>query len=119
MLIPENGSVSGLMVLEELNRFSCDKVFVGATTVSASRLMFWNADEAVFTRRMISRGQKAYVLAESEKFGKESFYECCSLTEVDGIITDNHNPIPSELMNDIQRTGVTLFVAEEKNISEE
>lgn len=94
---PENESAYGMLTNKILNSFTLDKAFVGATAVSPAGVMSWNASEGIFTATMIERAERVYLLAESDKFDKNSFYCICPLKSLDGIITDDENEISDRM----------------------
>ncbi len=72
-----------------ISQYHFDKAFLGADAISAER-GFMTSDEltAEICRIALSHSEKAYVLADSEKFTRKSFVVYASFPEVDRIFTD-------------------------------
>jgi DeoR family fructose operon transcriptional repressor len=98
----------GEIALAALERFSADKAFLGVTSVSPRGLMMWNENEGGFTAGIAARASEVYVVADSSKFGVDTFYKFLDLDQVDHIITDDRTPITEQLRAAIRSAGAEL-----------
>ncbi len=83
-------SLVGAQTQEMLRKINVKWAFLGASGIT-ERQGFTNTNlfEAEVKRAMIACAKKSVVLADHSKFGKVSFSNFASLTEVDHIITDS------------------------------
>jgi DeoR family transcriptional regulator, fructose operon transcriptional repressor len=86
----ERKDVCGTIGEKTLMLFHFDKAFLGADAISLNG-GFMTTDERTskINEIVIERTDKAYVLADSEKFRKSSFIQYATLTDVEAIYTDN------------------------------
>ncbi len=96
-LSADGQSVYGAPAREMLSQYYIDKAFLGATSISADGLMIWNENEGEITRIMMKQSRFCCVLAESEKLGERSFYRVASPDQIDLLITDDTNEMPTDL----------------------
>lgn len=108
---PKLGCVIGGDCFVMLDRMHFNKAFFGATAVSEDGVLFWDNAAAQFTARLLSRAETRVCLAESEKFGKNSFFLCADFHTVDRIITDAAVPIPDPIVRAVRQAGAELSVA--------
>ncbi len=106
---PMGGGMRGGMTAEWLSRFAVDRVFIGATAISERGILFSDAEDAAVARAMSGCGAETVVLAESIKFGKESFALCLPLKSVGVLITDCSAPVPELLCRKLAEADVTLY----------
>lgn len=106
----ESESAMGSLTNDTLKRFFVDKAFVGATTVSQCGIMVWDANEGIFTASLIEKAGKTFVLAESNKFDKITFYQICSFKDIDGIITDDLCEISAEIKENLHSLHTALHI---------
>jgi DeoR/GlpR family transcriptional regulator of sugar metabolism len=78
------------------------------TSVSPRGLMMWNENEGGFTAGIAARASEVYVVADSSKFGVDTFYKFLDLDQVDHIITDDRTPITEQLRAAIRSAGAEL-----------
>ncbi len=101
---------------EMLSRFVVDKAFIGATAINAQGITSWDIRHGVFTEGLCKVAQKCYFLADSDKFGKHSFYHICPISEIDVIITDDKYPI-SEMFKEIcKKSNCHLEIVNTKSV---
>ncbi|MDD4326800.1 MAG: DeoR/GlpR family DNA-binding transcription regulator [Eubacteriales bacterium] len=76
-------SFAGQNTHANLSEYFFDKVFFSCHAFSTEHgLMDSNEDEARLRKLIVSRSRKAYLLADSSKEGKTSFYKICDMDSV-------------------------------------
>ena len=106
-----NGCVIEGDCIPMLDRLYFNKVFSGATAVSEKGVFLWNNLEAEFTTRLFAHAETRIVLAESDKFGKNSFFLYSEFSGVDRLVTDATIPIPEAIVRAMKQAGTELSVA--------
>lgn len=86
-----------------------DVAFIGVHTVSGDTFTETSLEVAAMKKRMIGAARKAIVLADSRKFGGQSFCEICAVGDVAEIITDDE--LPDSVRREYETMGVTLTIA--------
>ena len=82
-------SYVGAQAKRFLNDINADICFFSARGISADgRISDQSVEETDVRREMLLRTKKKYFLCDSSKFGKSYFYNLCSLSDIDGIISD-------------------------------
>lgn len=108
---PRFGCVIGGDCFAMLDRMYFNKVFFGATAISERGVLLWDNAEAQFTSRLLSHAETRVCLAESDKFGKNSYFLHSEFGEIDRIVTDATVPIPEPILRAIRQAGTELSVA--------
>lgn len=108
----ETGCAYSPLADEMLSHFIADKAFIGATAVDTDGVMSWETAHGIFTEKLCRMAEKRYLLADSDKFGKHSFYHICSIDELDMIITDNKYKISDSFKEICEKSGCKLEIAE-------
>ena len=106
-----NGCVIEGDCIPMLDRLYFNKAFAGATAVSEKGVFLWNNLEAEFTSRLFSHSEMRIVLAESDKFGKNSFFLYSEFNGVDRVVTDSTIPIPEPVVRALEQAGTELSIA--------
>ena len=89
------------------NSINVDKSFVGAVAISVKKgLSTATQFDAELSRAIINSGREVILLADSSKFGTESYINFMPLTKIDEIITDNN--LDTETIEKIKKLGVKL-----------
>ena len=107
---PETQTVTGVLTLSQMQSLRVDKAFLAATAVDASGLMTWQEQDGLLTGAFLQQADRAYLLAESEKFGRQSFCHVAGFRELNDVVTDSRNPIPEEIRSAICAAGAALHV---------
>ncbi len=110
----ESLKTRGELAFSALNRYSADKAFIGATSVSRNGLMMWDESEGEFSSAISRKSSETFIVADSSKFDKESFYKFLDFTEVNHIITDDENEIHDEIKSTIASNNVQLHIVKKK-----
>ena len=75
---------------ELLARYKADKAFIGAGGIKLSEgLSCHNEKEASITHRMAEYAEKVYLLCDSSKIEKPSYYNYSGISLIDFLVTDN------------------------------
>jgi DeoR/GlpR family transcriptional regulator of sugar metabolism len=85
---PERRDVCGPVTEKTLFDYHVDKAFFGADAVNSRGLMTTDSRTARIVEIVLERSGQAFVLADSEKFGRFSYVRYGGLGDVTGIITD-------------------------------
>lgn len=86
-----------------------DVAFIGVHTVSGNTFTETSLEVAAMKKRMIGAARKAIVLADSRKFGGQSFCEICAVGDVAEIITDDE--LPESVRREYDAMDITLTIA--------
>lgn len=74
-------AIIGARAIEDLSDFSFDKAFMGANGIDESGYMTFDIEEALLKRKAIRQANKAFILADSTKFGIKYFSNIAKLEE--------------------------------------
>ena len=85
----ESAAFIGPYALQVLDGINADVAFVGASGVDTSGFSCHNSVESHVKSRIVSRAQRAYVVADSAKWGRASFSTFARLGEVEAWLTDD------------------------------
>lgn len=105
-----SNAVEGGLTNEMLSRFSIDKAFIAATSISNNGVRMYHIEDGIFSSLLIKNSAMVFILSASHKFGKESLYKVCDLEAVHHIITDEKNKISEKLLRALDEAGVQLHV---------
>ena len=105
----ERRDVWGPITEETLRQFHVSKAFLGADAVHI-RSGFMTTDEstAKMNEIILRNTSHAFVLADAEKFGRDSFIRYSGLGEVEAVFTDPG--ISQELLEEFQEAGARIQV---------
>lgn len=103
----ERRDVCGPITEDTLRQFHVTRAFFGADAVNL-RHGFMTTDEqtAKMVEIILRRAVHAYVLADSEKFGRSSFCRYAALEDAETIITDGG--IPDEVLREFTAAGARI-----------
>lgn len=74
-------AIIGARAIEDLSDFSFDKAFMGVNGIDESGYMTFDIEEALLKRKAIRQANKAFILADSTKFGIKYFSNIAKLEE--------------------------------------
>jgi DeoR family transcriptional regulator, fructose operon transcriptional repressor len=105
----ERRDVGGPITEETLRQFHVSKAFLGADAIHI-RSGFMTTDEstAKMNEIVLRNAARAFVLADSEKFRRDSFIRYAALGEVETILTDPG--VSDEELRDFQDAGARIKV---------
>ncbi|HEY9593119.1 MAG TPA: DeoR/GlpR family DNA-binding transcription regulator [Spirochaetia bacterium] len=105
----ERRDVSGPITEETLRQFHVTRSFLGADAVNiASGFLTTDERTAKMNEIALRNSRHAYVLVDSEKFGKDSFVQYATLGEVEAIYTDSG--IAEDVLRDFTDAGARIHV---------
>lgn len=110
----KTSETGGEIALSDLNRFTVDKAFISATSISQRGIMMWDEKEGEFSSALSKNSNETYVVADSSKFGKDSFYKFLDFHQVNHIITDDENEIGDQTKSIITSGGIQLHIVGSK-----
>lgn len=105
----ERRDVCGALAEKNLAMFHVDKAFLGTDGILANR-GFMTTDERTskMNEIVLRSSNRAFVLADSEKFGRPSFASYASLAEVEAIYTDSG--LRGDLLEVFRRAGARIHL---------
>lgn len=113
---PKTHTVYGSMTLAQLQSFRLDKAFISCTAVSEDGISAWDENDGLLTSALMQNSKSVYLLADSEKFCKQSFYHISGFQDISTIITDNENPIDEPIKKVIDAFDTELFLANAQSV---
>ncbi|MBQ2452886.1 MAG: DeoR/GlpR transcriptional regulator, partial [Lachnospiraceae bacterium] len=82
-------SLSGAKTLDSISGYHMDKAFISCNGLDIDRGVTEGNDEVAGVKQAaINASDRIYLVVDSEKFGRASFAQVCSLDRVDVLITD-------------------------------
>ena len=111
-LNPETQTVYGAEALSELQRYRVNKAFLSATAVDETGVMSWTEDDGLLTAALLSHADRAYVLAESDKLDRQSFFRIASFQGINALITDGKQPASDALKKALKESSAELCIAD-------
>ncbi|MBQ7365155.1 MAG: DeoR/GlpR transcriptional regulator [Clostridia bacterium] len=105
---PETCTLGGMSTLLQLESYHMDKVFLAATAISIDGIMAGDEADGQMTKAFLRRSEIAYVIAESEKLNRQSFYRASEFDEITVLITDDEHPMSSDLQVRIAESGTEI-----------
>lgn len=104
----------GNSALEEINRFSVEKVFISAWGFHENRgLTYMDVEETTLREKIINSAKEVNVLIDSSKFGKDGRIAISNLSKVDRIITDEG--IPDKYRELCLLKGIQVYIINEND----
>ena len=98
----------GRIAERNISEFSADKAFIGMDGVSlANGLSSFDEKEGMVTKRMAEHADRVYLLCDSSKIEKDSYFRFAPITLVDTMITDTR--ISEELIRMYREKGVEII----------
>lgn len=100
----------GPMTDNIISRYKADKAFIGAGGVSiAHGLSSIDEKEASVTIKMAEAAQKVFLLCDSSKIEKDSYFTYSSLSLISYLITDKN--VDSNLVNDYKNNRINVVTS--------
>lgn len=88
------------------------KMFLGIDGVNLKQgLATYSEQEAAIARAFIGRAVQTYAVFDHTKVGRTSLFTVTPLQNLAGCITDR--PLPKEMMHELERQGIDLYIAED------
>jgi len=87
----ERRAVHGIMAIEQIARYKCDKAFIGADGISLARGLTANSEkEAGITKEIAANANEVFLLCDSGKLEKDKYFQFAPLSVVHYLVTDNN-----------------------------
>jgi len=103
-------SLVGSIAEESIQKFYCDKLFLGVNGIDSKYgISTTNIEDAHLNKMMMNISKEVIVVTDSSKFLKRSFATIAPVSEVDIVITDSN--IPEQELNNLQNAGVRTIIA--------
>jgi DeoR family fructose operon transcriptional repressor len=101
----------GAVTERVIKEFAADKAFVGADGVSLGRgLSSFDEKEAMVTKTMMEQSREVYLLCDSSKIERDSYFRLAPITAVDYLITDAFQDI--EIAKAYQEKGLKIIIGQ-------
>lgn len=108
-LRPDSGAAFGISAIEFISRFSVTHAIITAGAVDAAfGVMDYDLDEAEFGRVVLSRGQRALVITDHSKFGRQGLVQVCDFAGFTELVTEKTPP--DDVITAMQTGGTKLTV---------
>ena len=106
---PVSDSFTGMVSLRDLAAVRVDAVFLSAAGVAGGSA--WHADPQVVAvkQAMLAAAERAYLLVDHTKLGRNALHEIVELGDVDAVVTDAD--APADALAELHAVGVEVVVA--------
>ena len=109
-IIPERRSIYGPVAVKQVAEYHVQKAFIGTDGVSLKKgLSAYNNNEANVSKTITSSADQVFLLCDSSKIEKDSFYIFAPLSIVDFLITDDG--IDKNIADGYVESNVNLIIA--------
>ena len=110
MLRKKSLSLVGVLAEENINRYYCDKLFLGVDGIDKDHgLSTPNVEEAHANRKMIEISKKVIVVTDSSKFFRRRFASIAPISKIDILVTDSGISSQDKLM--LEQAGIEVIIA--------
>ena len=114
------GSFTGNMVLEALERYHADKVFLSSAGISAEAGMTdYRQAEADVRRKMIAQSDQCYFVADATKIGRHAMFVVGGVEKLAALVVerpfDEQDPVLSRLLERQRVDIVSCNFEQEEN----
>ena len=105
------GSITGTLAVNTLQRFYFDKLFLSASSIDAEKgISDYNLEDATIKQTLINNSKEIIAVIDSSKFNKIGLVKIAELNQINTLITDTK---PSQkLHSKLTKYGVRLIIAE-------
>ncbi len=88
-IVPERRSIYGPAAIEQVSKYHVKKAFIGTEGVSLQKgLTAYDSNESDVSKTVSSLSEQVFLLCDSSKIEKVSFYKFLSIEDIDILITD-------------------------------
>ncbi len=106
----DSGAAFGISAIEFIARFSVTHAVITTGAVDATfGITDFDLDEAEFARVVLTRGQRAVVITDHTKFGKQGLVQVCGFDGFAELVTDQTPP--QDIVDAMTAAGSKLIVA--------
>jgi len=110
-VIPDRRASYGPCTIRQIKEFAADKAFIGTDGLTVKNgLSAYDTQEGDVTSAMCAQSGETFLLCDSSKIGKDSFYIFSPLSAVQHVITDCG--ASAETIDGIAKAGIKVHVAE-------
>jgi len=103
-----NMSFVGRGALQSLDNYFLDKAFMSCRSLSQTYgVTDSNESMSEIRRKLLTRSNKIYVVADYSKFDKTSFLNICDFSDINGLISDKH--LDQNWIEFLEKNEVTYF----------
>jgi DeoR family fructose operon transcriptional repressor len=102
---PERQAVHGKMAEYHIEKYRANKAFLGIDGISPNGLFANSEKEATLTMALAAHSAAAWLLCDSSKFGRETYWQFADIRLVGTVITDS----TGESCRFLQQAGVTVI----------
>ena len=89
-IVPERRSIYGQTAIEQVSKYHVKKAFIGTEGVSLQNgLTAYGSNESDVSKAVSTLAEKVFLLCDSSKIEKVSFYKFLSIKDIDMLITDS------------------------------
>ena len=89
-IITERRSIYGATAIEQISKYHVKKAFIGTEGVSLEKgLTAYDSNESDVSKTVSSQSEQVFLLCDSSKIEKISFYKFLSIEDIDILITDS------------------------------
>lgn len=107
-VVGERRAVYGAAAERAIGEHHADKAFIGADGLSlAGGLSSYDEKEAGVTRRMAESAERVYLLCDSSKLERDSYYRFAPLSLFDVLITDRD--APRSILDSYRKRGIEVI----------
>lgn len=109
----EHRYLYGNSVIQRLDKYYVDKVFIGIVGISEKGLTIVDEEDGAVKKKMMQQAKQVIVVGDNSKIGITDFYQFAELSDIDLFITDNE---PEEsFIQLLNENNVELIVANRKD----
>lgn len=109
-IVHERRSAYGRLTRKALAEYRADKAFIGADGISLTGgLSAYDEQEGLVSGKMAERAREVYLVCDSGKIEKDSFFPYMPIEKVKGVITDNG--IDRAVAAQYRKKGINLIIA--------
>lgn len=106
--------IVGEATIDFVRQFKVDYGIIGISSIDMDgTLLDFDYREVRAARAIIENSRKVFLVTDHTKFGRNAMVRLGSIEEVDAVFTDRRPP--EELVEIMRRSGVALYVAENRN----
>ncbi|MBG9375146.1 DeoR/GlpR transcriptional regulator [Panacibacter sp. DH6] len=105
----ERRAIHGVMALEQIARYKCDKAFIGVDGISLAKgLSAKTEKEAGVTKAIASGAGEVFLLCDSGKLEKDQYFQFGSLNMINYLVTDGN--ADKKLLQRYTKRGIHVIV---------
>jgi DeoR family fructose operon transcriptional repressor len=102
---PERQAVHGKMAEYHIAKYRANKAFLGVDGISPGGLFANSEKEATLTMALIAHSAAAWLLCDSSKIGRETYWQFANIRSIGTVITD----APASACGFLEKEGIAVF----------